>query len=59
MKMDTVVRGVYLAGETLFIVPYPTSRQPVMIFKTPRAATIIGRIIHVWPPLVALKKILG
>ena len=47
----------YLAGETLFIVPYPTSRQPVMIFKTPRAATIIGRIIHVWPPLVALKKL--
>ena len=47
----------YLARETLFIVPYPTSRQPVMIFKTPRAATIIGRIIHVWPPLVAQKKL--
>ena len=38
--------------DTLFIVPYPTSRQPVMIFKMPRAATIIGRIIHVWPPLI-------
>ncbi len=42
----------YMARETLFIVPYPTSRQPVMIFKTPRAATIIGRVIHVWPPLI-------
>jgi hypothetical protein len=38
--------------DTLFIVPYPTSSQPVMIFKMPRAATIIGRIIHVWPPLI-------
>jgi len=38
--------------DTLFIVPYPTSRRPVMIFKMPRAATIIGRIIHVWPPLI-------
>ena len=38
--------------DTLFIVPYPTSRRPVMIFKMPRAATVIGRIIHVWPPLI-------
>jgi len=38
--------------DTLFIVPYPTSRRPVMIFKMPRAATIIGRVIHVWPPLI-------
>jgi hypothetical protein len=29
----------YMSRETLFIVPYPTSHQPVMIFKTPRAAT--------------------
>jgi len=42
----------YMVRETLFIVPYPTSHQPVMIFKTPRAATIIGRVIHVWPPLI-------
>ncbi len=41
-----------MARETLFIVPYPTSHQPVMIFKTPRAASIIGRVIHVWPPLI-------
>jgi hypothetical protein len=46
----------YLVRETLFIVPYPTSRQPVMIFKTPRAATIIGRIIHVWAPLITKKS---
>jgi len=38
--------------DTLFIVPYPTSRRPVMIFKMPRAASVIGRIIHVWPPLI-------
>ena len=47
----------FLARETLFIVPYPTSRQPVMIFKTPRAATVIGQIIHVWAPLVTQKKL--
>ena len=41
--------------DTLFIVPYPTSRRPVMIFKMPRAATVIGRIIHVWPPLILPK----
>jgi hypothetical protein len=45
----------YMARETLFIVPYPTSHQPVMIFKTPRAASIIGRVIHVWPPLIIQK----
>jgi hypothetical protein len=41
----------FLTRETLFIVPYPTSHQPVMIFKTPRAASIIGQVVHVWPPL--------
>jgi hypothetical protein len=46
----------YMARETLFIVPYPTSHQPVMIFKTPRAASIIGRVIHVWPPLIIQKQ---
>jgi hypothetical protein len=45
----------YVARETLFIVPYPTSRRPVMIFKMPRAATVIGRIIHVWSPLITQK----
>lgn len=42
----------FLTRETLFVVPYPTSRQPVMIFKMPRAASIIGQVVHVWPPLV-------
>jgi len=47
----------YVTRETLFIVPYPTSQQSVMIFKMPRAATIIGRIIHVWAPLVTQKRV--
>jgi hypothetical protein len=38
--------------DTLFIIPYPTSQQPIMIFKMPRAATIIGRIVHIWPPMI-------
>jgi hypothetical protein len=38
--------------DTLFIIPYPTSRQPIMIFKMPRAASIIGRIVHIWPPMI-------
>jgi hypothetical protein len=46
----------YVSRETLFIVPYPTSRQSVMIFRMPRAATIIGRIIHVWAPLITQKR---
>lgn len=45
----------HLVRDTLFIVPHPTSRQPVMIFKVPRAATVIGRIIHVWPPMILPK----
>jgi hypothetical protein len=46
----------YVTRDTLFIVPYPTSHQPVQIFKTPRAATVIGRVGHVWPPLVIQKQ---
>jgi hypothetical protein len=46
----------HLVRDTLFIVPHPTSRQPVMIFKMPRAATIIGRIVHVWPPMILPKS---
>jgi hypothetical protein len=45
----------HLVRDTLFIVPHPTSRQPVMIFKMPRAATIIGRVVHVWPPMILPK----
>ena len=47
----------HLVQDTLFILPYPTSRQPVMIFKTPRAATVIGQVIHVWPPLITKREI--
>ena len=43
--------------DTLFIIPYPTSRQPVAIFKMPRAASVIGQVIHVWPPLVFRRPI--
>jgi hypothetical protein len=43
---------INIVRDTLFIIPYPTSLQPVMIFKMPRAATIIGRIVHIWPPLI-------
>jgi hypothetical protein len=45
----------FLTRDTLFVVPYPTSRQPVMIFKMPRAASIIGQVVHVWPPLIIPK----
>jgi len=40
-----------LVGDMLFIIPHPTSRQSVMMFKFPRDASIIGRVVHVWPPL--------
>lgn len=46
----------HLTNDTLLTVPHPTSRQPVMMFKTPRAATVIGRIVHVWPPMVLPKS---
>lgn len=45
----------FLTRDTLFVVPYPTSHQPVMIFKMPRAASIIGQVVHVWPPLIIRK----
>lgn len=47
----------HLVQDTLFILPYPTSRQPVMIFKTPRAATVIGQVIHIWPPMITKREI--
>ena len=45
----------FLTRDTLFVVPYPTSHQPVMIFKMPRAASILGQVVHVWPPLIIRK----
>lgn len=47
----------HLTNDTLLTVPHPTSRQPVMMFKIPRAASIIGRIVHVWPPMVLPKSV--
>jgi hypothetical protein len=46
----------HLTNDTLLTVPHPTSRQPVMMFKIPRAATVLGRIVHVWPPMVLPKS---
>jgi transcriptional regulator with XRE-family HTH domain len=46
----------HLVQDTLFIVPYPTSRRAVMMLKIPRAATIIGRVVHVWSPLKIQKR---
>jgi hypothetical protein len=46
----------HLVHDTLLIVPHPTSRQPVMVFKMRRAAIIIGRIVHVWPPMIIPKN---
>jgi hypothetical protein len=41
-----------LVRDTLFIMPHPTSRKLATILRMPGAATIIGRIIHVWPPMI-------
>jgi hypothetical protein len=49
----------HVVRDTLFVVPYPTSQQPVMIFKMPRAATVIGRVVHIWSPLLAQQKLAG
>lgn len=46
----------YVVRDTLLILPHPTSHQPVRIFKMPRAATVIGRVIHVWPPMIIPKS---
>lgn len=43
----------HLEHDTLLVIPHPTARKPVMIFKTLRAATIIGRVISIWPPMNA------
>ncbi len=32
----------------LMLLPHPVSRKSVMRFKTPREATVIGRVVHVW-----------
>src|SRR5579871_1130566 len=32
----------------LLIMPWPGSARPILLFKVPREATVIGRIVHVW-----------
>ena len=34
----------------LVLVPHPSSEQPVRRFKTPRDATVVGRIVAAWVP---------
>lgn len=41
-------------ADSLQLVPYPTSGRPITTLKTPRGATIIGRVIHVWSPVVQM-----
>lgn len=40
----------HLEGKDLTLLPYPTSRQPVKHFKTPREACVIGRVTKAWLP---------
>jgi hypothetical protein len=44
-------------ADSLLLVPYPTSGQPVITLKTRRGATIIGRVIHVWSPVVPMSDL--
>jgi hypothetical protein len=34
----------------LTLVPHPSSQQPVRRFKTPRDATVVGRVVAAWMP---------
>ena len=43
----------YQERDTLILLPYPTSHRPAMILKMSRGTTIIGRVVHVWPPLMS------
>ena len=35
-------------GNELMLLPHPASKRPVMKLKTPREATVIGRVVHAW-----------
>src|ERR1051325_8222163 len=37
-------------GNELILVPHPASRQKIRRFKTPRDASIIGRVVNAWSP---------
>jgi len=36
----------------LVLVPHPSSEQPVRRFKSPREATVVGRVVAAWVPFV-------
>jgi hypothetical protein len=35
-------------GNELMLIPHPASARPIMKLKTPREATVIGRVVHAW-----------
>lgn len=37
-------------GSELILVPHPVSRQRVRRFRTPRDASVIGRVVNAWSP---------
>jgi hypothetical protein len=34
--------------QELLLVPHPASHRPILRFKIPRQASVIGRAVHVW-----------
>lgn len=39
----------------LTLVPHPSSQQPVRRYKTPRDATVVGRVVAAWMPFTETK----
>jgi hypothetical protein len=39
----------------LILIPHPSSRKPVRHFKTPRDATIVGRVVSAWMSFAQLE----
>lgn len=37
-----------LTGNELMLLPHPASRQPVLHYRMPREASVIGRVVHAW-----------
>jgi hypothetical protein len=35
-------------GNELMLIPHPASARPIMKFKVPREANVIGRVVHAW-----------
>jgi hypothetical protein len=42
-----------LTKNQLFLIPHPVSARPILQFRTPSEAVVIGRIAHVWYSLVS------